>query len=389
MHKQLSLALNKYPVIPNSLRKNPIINSPVSSISVDLANLYHHYYIDSFGRRPPNPDPIQFEHAQFLLPVSDFRFQGAGLGIASAIKKHRSTELGQAFCRWFLHDHFGITYFAHMQHVLDRQLHRAFQGCSIQRVDEGDAPDYFCAKNVGRVFLAEAKGRYSSISFKNREFQGWRNQFDRVSFKDIHGLELSIKGHIVATRFATEESSGRVTSGLWAEDPASRGDVEADAERLFELSAAVIGLHYSGISTKLGQPLLASSLASGVRLPEEIRVQCVVWKVLFGPLQGKRFVGGYFGAHRSKEGARDVHPSFATDIPGDILRLDREFATFFGVEESIFRQVVSIARLGSGVVAQLQQLEEITPFFSGFSVLRDGSALGPMEWFWPEELIAL
>ncbi|ELW9528468.1 hypothetical protein SIO92_002748 [Burkholderia cenocepacia] len=389
MHKHLSLALNKYPVIPNSLRENPTINSPASSISVDLANLYHHYYIDSFGRRPPNPDPALFEHMQFLLPFRDFCFQGSGLGISSAIKKHRSNELGQAFCRWFLHDHFGITYFAHMQHVLDRQLHRAFQGCSIQRVAKGDTPDYFCARGVGRVFLAEAKGRYSSVSFKNREFQDWRKQFDRVSFRDANGLESSIKGHIVAARFATEENHGRVRSGLWAEDPASPGDVEADAEKLFELSVAIIGLHYSGISTKLGQPLLASSLASGVPLPDEIRVRCVVWKVLFGPLQGKRFVGGYFGTRQLKEGMHDVQPSFADDLRGNILRLDRESATFFGVEESIFRQVVTVARLGAGVGVQLNQFEGITPFFSGFSALRDGSVLGSIEWFQPDEIISI
>src|SRR5690349_3827841 len=133
MKKLLSLALNKYSVVPHSLRLSPTVNSPTSTVSVDLANLYHHYYLDSFDKAPPSPDPAHFEHVNFLLPTVDFRFQGGGLGIAPAIRRHRSNELGQAFCRWFLHDHLGIIYFAHMEHLLDRQLHRAFDGFRIER----------------------------------------------------------------------------------------------------------------------------------------------------------------------------------------------------------------------------------------------------------------
>lgn len=100
MEKLLSLALNKYAVIPLKLQENPVDNTAASNIAVSLASLYHHYYLDSFGKLPPSPDPAQFEPVHFLFPTKDFRFQGAGLGVSPAIKGHRSNELGQAFCRW-------------------------------------------------------------------------------------------------------------------------------------------------------------------------------------------------------------------------------------------------------------------------------------------------
>lgn len=383
MNKTLKLGLNKYSRVPHSLRANPSVNSAAPSIEVDLANLYHHYYLDSFGKAPPSPDPVQFEHVQFLMPSKEFRFQGSGLGISPAIKRHRSNELGQAFCRWFLHDHLNITYFAHVEPLLGRQLHRPFEGFRIDRTGSGDTPDYFCADNVNQVFLAEAKGRYSSISFKNKEFGTWRQQFDRVTVRDSAGNARSVKGHIVATRFATEEKA-KVYSGIWAEDPDSPGDRPLEPESSNALARAVIAAHYSSIATKLGQPLLASALASRVPLPQDIRVVAIAWRVVVGPLQGRRFIGGYFCAN-NPGGARGSDGRIIFDRPNPLC-LDNPSATFFGVEESIFRQVVGLAREREGAdVHQFKIFEETAPFYSGFSVLRDGSALGSLDFFSPDE----
>jgi hypothetical protein len=386
MERSLRLALNKYAVIPYTLRANPTKNLPTASITVGLANLFHHYYLDSFGIVPPQPDPVQFEHVRFLLPCSEFRFQGGGLGVSPAIKRSRSTELGQAFCRWFLHDHLNITYFAHMEHVLDRQLHRAFEGCRIERTATGDAPDYFCAENANRVFLAEAKGRYSSVSFSNQEFTTWRQQFGRVTFLNAAGIPCSIKGHIVATRFATEQSS-RVQSGIWAEDPNSPGQRPAGEEDLGEVGRAVIASHYSGIANKLSQPVLAGALATGVPLPEELAVVGVAWRVLAGPLEGRRFVGGYFSEVDRTPVPREINGRIVFGRP-DRLRLDRPNATFFGVEERIFKQVVGLARARTGQAPEISGFEQTGFFYSGFSVLRDGTAMGPLDWFSPEDEVA-
>jgi hypothetical protein len=386
MDKTLALALNKYVPIPVTLRVNPSMDEAAKSVSVGLASLYHHYYLDSYGGAPPNPDPAQFEHIRYLLPCSDFRFQGAGLGVSPTVKGHRSNELGHAFCRWFLHDHLNITYFAHMAQVMGRQRHRPFGGWRIERATTGDTPDYFCAESITQVFLAEAKGRYSSISFKNREFTKWRAQFERVTVYDSSGAPCRVKGHLVATRFSTEEDSLKLKSGIWAEDPESPGERPLNADASGEISLAVIAAHYSSIAIKLGQRLLASALASGVGLPEQIRILGIAWGVTAGPLQGRRFVGGYFADDAAAPILRDINGQIRFERP-DPLRLDRPGATFFGVEETIFRQLVDFARAPRSGISDLVRFEQTDFFYSGFSVLRDGSALGPLEFFSPIESV--
>jgi hypothetical protein len=109
MNKKLRLLLNKYDPIPNTLRTEPKTNVAVSEIEIDTARLYHHYYLDSRGYAPPNPDPARFEHLDLLLPCVELRVRGDGFGVNSAFRQHRSNELGQAFCRWFLYEHLRIT----------------------------------------------------------------------------------------------------------------------------------------------------------------------------------------------------------------------------------------------------------------------------------------
>lgn len=389
MDKTLRLALNKYSPVPLKLRGSPKVDSVRSELTVALASLYHHYYLDSFGKAPPNPDPAQFEHASFLLPCSEFRFQGSGLGVSPAIKSHRSNELGQAFCRWFLYENLEVTYFAHLPQLLNRQLQRPFQGLSIQRSAPGDTPDYLCVDASGRVLLAEAKGRYSPISFKNKEFEAWRKQFGRVLFKDAAGVERILKGHIVATRFATEADSARLQTTIWAEDPDSPGRQPLDSDSSPPFAQATIAAHFGSVVAKLRQPLLGQALTSGVALPAEIRVLAIAWRVVVGPLQGTRFVGGYFAregitAEFQKTKGGNLH------LAVDPFRLDVPSFTFFGVEETIFRRVVELARSPESQIGRDFPTFESTDFFySGFSALRDGSAVGPLDFFSPEEQLVL
>ncbi|OAI15774.1 hypothetical protein A1507_13190 [Methylomonas koyamae] len=238
------------------------------------------------------------------------------------------------------------------------------------------------------MFLAEAKGRYSPVSFGNKEFGKWRDQFKRVAFVDSSGVTHSIKGHIVATRFSTENNSGRVMSGIWAEDPESPGERPLNQNSSAELGRAIIAAHYSNIATKIGQPLLASALASGVALPEQLSILGIAWRVVAGPLEGRRFIGGYFSPDGAPASARDSKGRIVFEKP-DPLRLDRSSATFVGLEESIFRQVVSLARSEAEAVPQLSRFEQTDFFYSGFSVLRDGSAIGPIEFFSPDENVTL
>jgi hypothetical protein len=47
MDRTLRLALNNFLAVPNSLRQDPAVNAARADIVVDLASLYHHYYLDS------------------------------------------------------------------------------------------------------------------------------------------------------------------------------------------------------------------------------------------------------------------------------------------------------------------------------------------------------
>jgi hypothetical protein len=58
-----------------------------------------------------------------------------------------------------------------MSDVLGKATHAAFEGMRVERLQPGDTPDYFCARNVLKPYLAEAKGRFSPVGFGTAEFQ--------------------------------------------------------------------------------------------------------------------------------------------------------------------------------------------------------------------------
>lgn len=389
MEKNIKLHLNKYAVIPHTLREQSNVNRALSEVKVDLAQLFHHYYLDTHGRRPPDPDASNFEHLQFLLPSSDFRFQGAGLGISTDARRSRSSDLGRAFCRWFLHEHLNITYFAHLERVIGRQLIRGFKGCVIEKVSSGDMPDYLCAENVSRVFLAEAKGRYTSIGFGTKEFETWRKQFSRIRMHDMNGLVRAIKGHIVAVRFATEVQTARIVTTLAAEDPQSPGDIPLDGDWAAPLGAHIVASHYAGIAEKLDQPILAAALSMGVALPDEIRVPVVIWRMTLDPEADRRFIGGYFARTDDANPYELMPDGEVRPRKSNPFRLDSPTATFFGVEESIFRQVVASVRRAEPLGVEIAREERTQSISSAISLLRDGSVVGPAEFFLPIRPLSL
>lgn len=295
-----------------------------------------------------------------------------------------SSHLGQAFCRWFLHDHLNIKYFVRIEDVLKGELSRAFSGLSVERSSEGDTPDYFCAESTEKIFLAEAKGRYSSVSFKNKNFSSWRRQFDRIVVKDESGLPLSVKGYIVATRYATEKNRKSLRSTLFAEDPKSRGDVPLDGERGSELGSLILAKHYARIAKKLSQPVLSSALDVGFQVPEQIRFPVMIWEVPMGNLENQRFVGGYYPSSVKELPIRSIDGQI-TIVSSDPFRLDRGAGTFFGLEESIFAAICDRARSRGNVGPEIESFPHTEHLYSGISALRDGSIIGPLEFFRPIE----
>ncbi|MDQ7733650.1 hypothetical protein QT231_13140 [Halomonas sp. SpR1] len=388
MNRYINIALNKFESVPVSLRLDPNQDIAAEKCLVDLARLYHHYYLDSYGRRPPYPDPSQFEYLRFLAETGDFRILCGGIGDSTAKKRHASTELGQAFCRWFLCEHLNITYFAHMDKVLDKDPVDEFEGFKVLRVENGDAPDYLCAENMYSVYLAEAKGRYKSINFKNKDFETWRKQFSRVEVRDKDNILRSVKGYIVGTRFAKEENSSSVKSGVFAEDPQSPGDLKLDDFTASQVYRKIQKIHFADIFEKLNQPLVAAALIMNSVISDQLRIQAVTWRLALDSVGQMEFVGGYW-----KTSPGDLPFSLKQDgsistYPPDPFRLDHGRGVFIGLERKVFESVCRSVRTNEAEKRSIAQpIKDIPPFYSAISLLRDGSILGPAGFFIPTGFI--
>lgn len=395
MERTVRLKLKDVPIIPPSLLKSLATPVAAEEITINLANLFHNYWRDEYGDSVPAPNISNFEYLPFISATSDFRMAGDGIGSPYTDAMRRaSTRLGQAFCRTFLQEHFQITYFAHISEILKRAGKAGFDSFSIHRAKSGDTPDYFCADGNRQVYLAEAKGKHSSIGFSTKEFQKWRDQFSRVTVTNASGEAQHLKGYIVATRFSTENKPNLNTT-IFAEDPNTLGNAPLNPSSMAELNDAVVGIHYSRIAKLLRQHILAASLESGALLPKEISVNAIVWEGLYGPIAGRRFVGGYFP---SKENGLPIRIEDGKFIyqPVDKFRLDSGGHTFYGLEIGIFKNLVRRARRGrdqngislEGVADFDIRPFEIEPFYSAVSILRDGSAIAPLEFFAPvDELV--
>jgi hypothetical protein len=382
MERNIRLALNEFPTVPESLRLKPSIDIPVRELTINLTNLFHQFYWDKYGARGPVPDLAHFEYLQFLEASSDFRFSGDGPGAYAGARRNISMEMGQAFCRNFLHDHLDIKFFAHISEIIERQQNTGpFAGTLVTKMGSGDTPDYLCTNSSSDLFLAEAKGRFSSINFSNKEFGTWREQFDRVEFKNSGGYLESLKGFIVATRFAIE-AKGPKQSTIYAEDPNTRGELPMNERARRELAAAVTAVHYGRIAEKLAQPIMAASLRGGFRVPDEIGFPAVIWEFQMEPYRGKRFVGGYYP---SSEGVRPIQTKEGQIefLRSDPFRLDIGNGTFVGVQEHVFEQMARVARAGTSLLDVESPVAFIPPLYSAISTLKDGSIVGPVEFFQP------
>jgi hypothetical protein len=387
--KTVKLALNAFPSTPPSLQLST--GEPASAISVDLADLYHHYYIDSRAMAPPDPDPAHFEHVRHLMSCNEFRFQRHGLGVNKTFKGNKSNELGQAFARWFLDKHLDMLYVAHIDEVRDHAALPAFGGYTVETnlQADGDAPDYFCVTPSNGVCLAEAKGSLKAVGFASKQFQTWRDQFNRVLVKDPSGIPLSVKGYIAAMRWAMEDDSPNIRTTLSVEDPATEGRRQLGPDDARGLMLATKSLHYAASLRRLRQPLMAAALLRGATIPSELTFNGVVWRCSFPGFEKLRFVGGYF------PGDGGTQPfSFAADgtvvrnTPNP-LRLDVAAGTFVGIELHIFKILADTARRGPGAIGQLERAPLAGGYYSGLSYLRDGHMLGPIEFFEPEQGIVL
>lgn len=385
MQRTVAIHLKDVHNVPQSLRADPTANRACLDTEVNLARLFHHYYLDSFPAGPPKPDPSRFEYLELIAPGDWFRFL-RHVSEASTVKKRGiSIDLGQAFCRWMLHEHFGIRYFAHMSDVLDKDTHAAFEGMKVCRIAKGDVPDYLCARRVDRPLIAEAKGRFDSIGFGTAEFEQWRRQFDRIVVKSRNNLPLRVKGYIVATRFTSEKNSANKRTTVYTEDPETSGEepLRDESESAVHLGRVAAALHYAGIFRKLNLPAIASALELGYALDERLFFQAPEWTCMTQPMQGIHFIGGFYRT------APGVLPSLNERGWVPSFELGSGHAVFVGLASSVATEVVRAARGDWAALDSLEVPNVIGRWSSDFSWLDDGTVIAPVEQFLPTSVITL
>jgi hypothetical protein len=377
LNKTIAFELNNFPTIPHELRTAPVANLAAPELVVDLARLYHHYYTDTWEVTPINPDHTNFEYLRFLHNSNDFRFLEARVSTSEANKRMISFKLGQAFCRYFLYEFCGITYFANMDKVLNKHLHPAFDGMKITRLCEGDVPDYLCAKSIAKPYIGEAKGRFSNISFTSAEFDDWRDQFTRIKVANKHGITKKLKGYIIGTKFTTEQNRPTNKSKVMAEDPETIGN-ENISDNELGLGSGCIAVHYSRLFSKLGLNLLAASLEEGFVVPQDLQYNLPVWECNYPPLKGEKFVGGFISNtdpnfHRLENGHAIFYPN--------ILRLGIPSPSFFGIRASTFRTLRKVCLGQWSMLSEISELPDTEFRASNIAWLRDGSITGALDFF--------
>ena len=381
MNRSVEFRLSNVSPTPQSLRANPQSDAPATSVEIDLGRLFLQYYFDSYPGGPPNPDPSSFEYLQFVSATDDFRFH-AHIKQASLTKRRElSTGMGQAFCRLMLADHFGIVQFAHMNDVLNKPAHPAFGGMRVERVCQGDVPDYLCAADR-QASLGEAKGRLGSVGFNTAAFEKWRSQFTRIRVVDNQNVPRSTKGYIVATQLVTDAQPVKDRTTSFIEDPDTRGEPLPE-EQSASLTRGVRAIHYGRIFNKLDLLPLASALNLGYALTRQLTFQVPVWTCTAPPFQGKTYVGGFY---RTRAGAVPTLTEHGWRLS---LELGASHAVFVGLETSIAAQAASAAR------GEWNALDDIAPaapeghWSSEFAWLPDGSVAAPLLHFLPTSVTTL
>lgn len=375
MHKKINFNLNKFPVVPNRLRHNPSINAAANIFEINLDRLYHHYHNDFWGISPSNANYSNFNYLSFLHSSEDFRFLAERVSINGAHKRTISYTLGQTFCRYFLYEFCNITYFAHMDKVLNKKTHPAFDGLQVKRISNGDVPDYLCAESVNSIFIGEAKGRFENISFTSSEFQDWRNQFDRIKVYDKHNIPKKVKGYIVGTKFTTNKNANYNKSKILVEDPETKGEEQSKND--FLLGRGCIAIHYSNIISKLGLEFMAYCLEEGLAMPRNYEYDLPIWQCNHPALKGQRFVGGYLSDERVN--FRQLDNNHLIYNP-NIFRVKPNSPFFYGIEENLFR-IVKKASQGDWEILSEIRIFDVPFEMSGVSVMRDGTINGKIDYF--------
>lgn len=388
MTRTIGIELNKFPSIPATL-VNSTTKTPLNKLSVNMKKLFHHYFLAKYG--DDANDTGVYEYERMLTTGSDWRFRGAGIGGDKESKRNASNELGKAFARWFLDEHLSITYFCPLEYLLGRKNP---DGTQWKRKDYGDLPDYVCGKTNTDVNLLEAKGRYQSVTFRTKEFNNFRAQIQRAQLLDAQGCLLQVKGFISVARWATEDRP-RVSSKLLVEDPSTEGEPTGSNGYPRYVGLSMVAGHYAAVLERLQLPLHAEVVRDFERMPEQTGARRGIWKCISGSLSGRRFVGGVL-PDRFVSTWGPWWP-FLEGVElqrfGRFIRRDSPFVLappmrFFGLEEEVFQRVLEVGRRGPAAAAEILPVE-VPAHMGSLSLLRDGTVIGPVDYFEPVGIMDL
>jgi hypothetical protein len=379
MNRRLRLALNKFQTTPTSLRSDPRVDEPAADVAVNLFGISHHLFLDTHDALPTRDQSTNHPLFQFVTLNPFLRFTANGLGTNTEARRGYSNSYGKAFCRYFLHQHCGITYFAHIDSLIGKEPTKGSGGLTVARIEEGDLPDYLCSTSNGDAYIGEAKGRMRSIGFKNTEFAQWRAQFSRIEVRYPDGRARKTKGYIVATRFASERDSQRVVSKVLIEDPSTPGELIEGADG-DNPSAMIVDEHYAAVMSALRLRSIADVLSKGTVLPKELGRRVGVWRTSIPALSQKRFVGGFLPMTNA---LFDSHREWSMRMWHSVMDLSRPTVLFFGLEESVFNTVLARALERNAIPSaeQLNMLPSGDQLPSDVSVHRDGTVFASIDYF--------
>lgn len=386
MNKTIGFDTRNYPNLPPSLCQAGTMTR-LDDIDVDIDEFCHVVWEDSFGS-VPTPNPAVASLVAILTSSPDFEFAGAGPGINTETRRNESNKYGRGFCRWLLYKHVNLTYFVTIKELVARGFPAPFNTWKIKKLQGGDTPDYFCSAKAARVYLGEAKGRLSSITWTApKQFPKWRKQFDYVELRDPNNVLLKLKGYIVAAQMKC--STKKAKSKLFVEDPESPGDIPLSLDASRDVAYAIMACHYSEILTRIGHTLHSAFLRLGARLRTRPNRQAFVWECLIPSLQGKKFVGGAYLPTIS----RPLSPLYFTkrlpDYHGLLpvsCNLSVQPSTFFGLEKTIYSSVIDATYEGVPTLAAVEEFP-VSVMPEGTSLLRDGTLLCPLEFMRLVEVI--
>lgn len=388
MTRTIALSLNNFATIPASL-KNGL--TTLKEVSLDTKNLFHHYFLAKYGES--GHDTGTYEYERFLTGSTDWRFLKDGIGRDKEAKRNASNELGKGFARWFQYTHLAFTYFCPLEDLIGKVNS---DGTMWTRAADGDLPDYVAGKNQSDVNLLEAKGRYTATGFNTKAFGEFREQIKRAKLVGRRDEPISVKGFISVARWATEHTP-RVRSQLLVEDPWTEGRRLGPDENLpTGVGRAMVLGHYASVLEILRLPLQADALRARRPVPEQSLSRRIIWRCTSGSLAGRRFVGGILVDDRT----RDSLPPwlFFDEDLRFMLRRRHQGAPlflvppwrFFGVEESVMRSVSSALReRRQGGELPVPEPVAVPDETGALSLLRDGTVLGPEDYFEPDGVMEI